>query len=714
MSKEVKEMKEMMKEKMKDFSNDQIKNNLGADLIASNLKILTDAANNGAALTDAAFSGDTEQSNTSASAFVGKLIKAMIPSPELVGNALSAVLLKDTKVDTFTSQGEFERALQSDRVAYAKATGKRSSTTATKCKKDGCNSYHFLPTGFCAVHSSLQKEVSSVFKTSEASEISTRLEDLRPADYQADHFTLLDQLRSEMLSIAQSFDTKSSAFASLQTEAASLLKGIKMDDVEKTQLLSQFKTLDVNKNGTIDAADVVHLISIIDEESKGLSNLEKEAEAWIKQVNGNQPVMTFQQYVTALQAYRASCEANVIVELTRFAFWDLRGVILSCPTTTKSGWLLKRGYFFSKEDINPWSFRYFSVDGSKLSYYTTVPGTSTSYDGKEAEHKVLKTVNLLECAIADFSPKTIAPESQTTDFDEPTVFKITLYSGKRLTLATSRRDAVEWVAYLYWFANSSKLALQWRMNFGAIRKISITIRDYIMLGSVVAKVLRGAEALKKDPKVKDTPKFKEEFGINDGDEYYIKLFGFTKETVTEAQGMIIHAITGLKMFSGVVSKTDDWFAFGIGKKVVNSIILATNTYLFAAAAKNQFNQNKYGVVWQSKAKISDCPICKLHFKSFSLRQTTSKHHCRCCGRVVCYFCAPEKVELAKTGKYERICIECINAGGVPPKECLVKNKSSGLTNLLVKSVAAGIGAAAEEFGDEDVNEDLEESDGEDD
>jgi len=711
MSKDVLGAIKEMKEKINlDLSNDQIKNNLGVNLIASNLKIVTDAANAGAALTDTALTGDAEKQ--SASAFVGKLIKAMIPSPELVGNALSAVLLKDSKVDTFTSQEEFERALLSDRVANAKATGKRSSTTAIKCKKEGCNSYHFLPTGFCAVHSS-QKEVSSVFKSSESE--STRLEDFRPDLIQADHFTVLSQLRSEMLSIAQSFDTKSSAFASLQTEAASLLKGIQMDNVEKAQLLGQFKTLDVNKNGTIDAADVVYLISLIDEEFlKDLSNLEKEAQVvnWIKEINGSQPVMTFQQYVTALQAYRASCDAeDAIVELNRYAFWDLRGVILSCPTTTKSGWLLKRGYFFSKEDMNPWSFRYFAVDGSKLTYYTTIPGTSTSYDGKEIEHKILKTVNLLECAIADFSPKTIAPEFQTTNFDEPTVFKITLYSGKRLTLATSRRDAVEWVAYLYWFANSSKLALQWRMNFGAIRKTSITIRDYIMLGSVVAKVLRGAEVLKKDPKAKDTPKFQKEFGLNDGDEYYIKLFGFTKETVTEAQGMIIHAVTGLKMFKGVVSKTDDWLAFGIGKKVVNSIILTTNTYLFAAAAKNQFNQNKYGVIWQSKAKISDCPICKLHFKSFSFRQTTSKHHCRCCGRVVCYFCAPEKVELAKTGKYERICVECISAGGVPPNHCLAKNESSGLTNLLAKSAAAGTAAAAE---DEDDNEDLEESDGEDD
>ena len=95
----------------------------------------------------------------------------------------------------------------------------------------------------------------------------------------------------------------------------------------------------------------------------------------------------------------------------------------------------------------------------------------------------------------------------------------------------------------------------------------------------------------------------------------------------------------------------------------------------------------------------------------------SKHHCRCCGRVICFNCAPEKVELARTGKYERICVECIKSGGVPPKECLAKDEKSGLTNFFSKTAAAGLGAAAEEvFGEQpelEDNEDLEESDGED-
>ena len=94
-------IKEMKKGINPDLSNDQIKNNLGINLIASSQKELIDAVN----------TGDTEQSKQSARAFVGKLLSAMIPSPELVGNVLSTVLLKDTKVDTFTSQEEFERAL---------------------------------------------------------------------------------------------------------------------------------------------------------------------------------------------------------------------------------------------------------------------------------------------------------------------------------------------------------------------------------------------------------------------------------------------------------------------------------------------------------------------------------------------------------------------------------------------------------------------------
>jgi len=695
-----------MKEQQPDLSNDQIKKNIGVDIIKMYAEaIFGNLANQG---------GGGEQ--PTATDFAAKLLQAMIPSPKLLGNTISGLILDDKKVDNFTSQEELERATLSDRGALAQSAGKRSSTTAMKCQADGCNNYHFLPTGLCAVHSGLQKDVSNIFRISETS---TRLEDYRPELNEGDHYTVLGQLRSEMLSVAQSFDEKS--IASLQTEAASLLKGVRMDNVEKQQLLHQFKILDANNNGKIDAADLVRHISTFDDELfKGLSDPDKECKVvhWIKEINGDITTLTFEQYVTALINYRKLSDAeDAIVELNRFAFWDLRAVILSCPTTPKSGWLLKRGYYFSKEDLNPWSFRYFVADGPKLQYFTTAPGTTKDFEGKEAVHKLVKSLSLLECGIVDFSPKTIAPETQTKTMEEPIVFKVTSYSGKRITLASSRKDAIEWVAYLSWFANASKLAFQWKMNFGAIRKTSITLRDYIMLGSVVAKVLRRAEQLQKHPLSAQDPDFEKEFGITISDEYYIKLFGFTKENVTDAQGQIIAAVTGWKMFKGMASQMDDQYAQGMGKSIVGVITAAANTYIYAAATKNQINQNKYGVKWQSKSEISDCGICKLHFKTFSFRQTMSKHHCRCCGRVICFNCAPEKVELARTGKYERICVECIKSGGVPPEECLAKDEKSGLTNFFSKTAAAGLGAAAEEvFGEQpelEDNEDLEESDGED-
>lgn len=94
----------------------------------------------------------------------------------------------------------------------------------------------------------------------------------------------------------------------------------------------------------------------------------------------------------------------------------------------------------------------------------------------------------------------------------------------------------------------------------------------------------------------------------------------------------------------------------------------------------------------------------------------AKHHCKCCGRVVCFNCAPEKVELARTGSFERICVECIRNGGVPPKHCIAEKKSD-LKSFFAKSGSAAVaGAVKNALGDDeddDGGEDLEESDDED-
>ena len=618
----MKKRSEEMQEKMQDLTNAQMKQNIGAAIVSSYGKTL---------LAQVSGEGDNQPKQPTATEFAMKLLKAMIPSPEMMGNTLSGLLIKDEPVNSFTNNEDSERAALSDRDAYAKTVGKRASITAMKCSTTGCNNYHFSPMGMCAIHSGLKKDTN---KTIFRDVASTRLEDLRPELSLSDHYTVLGQLRSEMLSSAQSFDTSASSFAAFQTEASSLLTNIPLDNVEKGQLLYQFRLLDTNKNGFIDAADLLHHIAKFDTDFlKDISsNIEKESKVvqWIQEVNCNQPTMSFTQYVSALINYRKSCnEPDAIIELNRFAFWDLRSVILSCPTISKKcGWILKRGYFFSKENLNPWMFRYFEIDGLVLNYYTTVPGTTVDHEGKETEHKLLKSINLLECAVVDFSPKTLAPEAQTKDFDTPTVFKVTTYYGKRLTLALSREEAIQWVAILSWFSSASRQAFVWRTNFGAIRKISITLRDYIMLGTIITKVMRGEEFLAKEPTKRGTKEFESEYGLTSQDDYYIKLFGFTSENVKEAQGMVLYAVKFWNTFKYSASKVDDTVAHGIGKKIVEGITLAVNTYAYAAATKNQFNRNKYGVIWDSKAGTANCAICLYHFKSFSLRQAMAKHHCR--------------------------------------------------------------------------------------
>jgi hypothetical protein len=234
-----------------------------------------------------------------------------------------------------------------------------------------------------------------------------------------------------------------------------------------------------------------------------------------------------------------------------------------------------------------------------------------------------------------------------------------------------------------------------------------------MLGSVVAKIIRGEEVVLKDPKKKGSKEFEEEFGLTKNDEYFINLFGFSKENVKDSQGYIIKSIAYWKMLKSAASKADDQYAYGIGKSIIEVVTSSANVYWFAAASKNQFNSNLYGVKWESKMAISNCAICDHHFKSFSLRQTMSKHHCRCCGRVVCFNCAPEKVVLARTGKHERICIQCIKSGGIPPPECIAINQSSSLKNFALKTGKAALSATAGELLDDD-HEDLDESDADED
>lgn len=372
------EIKFRKEELVTDLSNDDLQKNIGKDFLK--------AAKAGVIL---ASSGGEPPGN--AYDFAMKLLKAMIPTPQLMGNTLSGIILEDKKIDSLTSKEEIERAALSGNLV------RRNTTTAMKCTTPDCNNYHFLSSGLCAVHSGLNKDTTkTIFRTTKSTAI---IEDLRPDLSEDDHYTVLGHLRSEMLSISQTFDASANAIAFLKAEAVAQLKAVAVDDIEKAQFLYQFNRLDANKNGKIDAADLIHHIESFDADFlKNLSpdETEKKVENWIKEVNDNEPSMTFLQYVSALLAYRKLSESNELTELNRYAFWDMRVVVLSIPSTLRKGWLLKRGYFLSKENLNPWALRYFESDGKKLHYYTTVPGTTVDMNGKTAEHKALKSIELLE------------------------------------------------------------------------------------------------------------------------------------------------------------------------------------------------------------------------------------------------------------------------------------------------------------------------------
>ena len=52
-------------------------------------------------------------------------------------------------------------------------------------------------------------------------------------------------------------------------------------------------------------------------------------------------------------------------------------------------------------------------------------------------------------------------------------------------------------------------------------------------------------------------------------------------------------------------------------------------------------------------QIDECQICLIHF-SFLVR----KHHCRCCGRVVCGMCSKYRMTFRLSDKPYRVCCSC--------------------------------------------------------
>jgi hypothetical protein len=148
------------------------------------------------------------------------------------------------------------------------------------------------------------------------------------------------------------------------------------DEIELGHMLMQFKQLDVNNDGKINARDIRSLILRVDpdwarsDDHSLQTLLDVSAREWLRSASADgSEDMTFVGFVKALMKKRAdegtnfgySDEENIPSELLQHPFWDLRNVLCSSCSTELSGWMLKRGYIIPKSSMNAWKLRYFRL-----------------------------------------------------------------------------------------------------------------------------------------------------------------------------------------------------------------------------------------------------------------------------------------------------------------------------------------------------------------
>jgi len=524
---------------------------------------------------------------------------------------------------------------------------------------------------------------------------------------------------------------------------------------EKPQLVHQFDQLDNDGDGAITWKDVeVHVrrINPIFFDEKEPAAIQELFEGWIKEASINQSTsLDLIGYAKAVVKLRKDSKATGYNEITRTPFWDLRSVVLCYPTVKPKGQILKRGHMIAFERANAWRSRHFqavSVEEAKtltqenekankgvplapvdpkfmLGYYVNDPQFPQDETGKPVDVTRKGTINLLDVNVVDISPKTAVSDTlfgslksgsslEKEDLENMIVFKVTVSSGRRYTLAAPEADAIEWICYFTWFSNAWRSADKWIDQFGSRKLDKITIRDWALAGTVVAKISLGAAfkdtteaAIKKAAASKNWRKvknlkeklaktFAEKYEINDKDRNFVALVGLDMSSLEDAQNTVIKTIKTMVMNKAYFQQIDKSFCFGAFQWSATGIIAIMNAYAYGSAFKNQVRQNTYSVKWDSKGEARECAVCHVVFKTLTLRKTMSKCHCRCCGRVVCHMCATKEVYLEVTGKFERICESCILVGHPPAdrlilseddiKEKVMKRRESGtqLTGLLAR------------------------------
>ena len=369
-----------------------------------------------------------------------------------------------------------------------------------------CVAYHFRISDFCDVHAvdnhdaiPMPKPVTNAHNAALAASAELGVPVAPPVltSVEKAHvaFDNLTQLRHETQNLSESFKVDGRMLEYIPM-AREILAGThaSVKDIEIAQFLHQFKRMDVNADGIIDNEDIRSLVAKIDPEflaSEG--EIIDKLTSWIR--NSTEPetdTLTFSQYVSAvLRMRRLESRKNASVELLRTGFFDLRSAVLYAPDQPLEGWMLKRGNLIPKEGLNAWYRRYFKLKGFLLEYYDTKPlaeGETAPLNskGEPIVAVLMGSVDLHIVALCDFSPKTTVTKQRNlleagVNPETQVVFKLTLFNGRRYTLAASREAAIDWVSKLQWYAFSSRQIIEFKENWGTKRKEVITLRDWCVV-----------------------------------------------------------------------------------------------------------------------------------------------------------------------------------------------------------------------------------------
>lgn len=314
-------------------------------------------------------------------------------------------------------------------------------------------------------------------------------------------------------------------------------------------------------------------------------------------------------------------------------------------------------------------------------------------------------IPLNELIWVDFAPQSLVGNNSTfrslnIDVKKQISFQVCVKEGRRYTLAAEHDTAIGWVCELMWYVTATRLASEWRANWGTQRMEEITIRDWINAGAVIAKLGMGKKLTRDYKNAKGhaekskIKKYLKDYVLTTRDKEMLAVCNLTNEdSIEKAAGTVMLAIKLYYSQEQSLKHLDQQYTGGLIGATIHGITQTILFWRFARSAKNKYNQNKYSAVCDSKASTRHCAVCRHVFKFMTMRVEFRKYHCRCCGRVVCHTCSGNKVFMLASQTHERVCIECVRNGG-PPEDRVAVYDGGEQAKAEMKGKAQGVAVAA--------------------